>query len=79
VSIDRVTDDELVALARQDDAASFGELVSRHQAAVYRAALAAVGSPSDADDVAQEAFLLAYTRLRSFWNQAINQSTLDTR
>jgi len=88
-----VTDDDLVALARQGDAAAFGELVSRHQAAVYRAALAAVGSPSDADDVAQEAFLLAYTRLRSFrgaasfktwlltiaWNQAINHRRANTR
>ena len=88
-----MTDDELVALARQGDAAAFGELVSRHQAAVYRAALSAVGSPSDADDVAQEAFLLAYTRLRSFrgaasfktwlltiaWNQAINQRRANTR
>jgi RNA polymerase sigma-70 factor, ECF subfamily len=93
VSIDRVTDDELVARAREGDAAAFGELVLRHQAAVYRAALAAVGAPSDADDVAQEAFLLAYTRLRSFrgaasfrtwlltiaWNQAINRRRAYTR
>ena len=88
-----MTDDELVARARQGDTAAFGELVSRHQAAVYRAALAAVGSASDADDVAQEASLLAYTRLRSFrgassfktwlltiaWNQAINQRRANTR
>lgn len=88
-----MTDDELVARARQGDAAAFGELVLRHQAAVFRAALAAVGSPSDADDVAQEAFLLAYTRLDSFrgaasfktwlltiaWNQAINHRRANTR
>ena len=66
MSIDRVTDEELVARAREGDAAAFGELVLRHQSAVYRAALAAVSVPSDADDVAQEAFLLAYTRLGSF-------------
>ena len=78
---------------REGDAAAFGELVLRHQSAVYRAALAAVGVPSDADDVAQEAFLLAYTRLRSFrgaasfktwlltiaWNQAINRRRANTR
>jgi RNA polymerase sigma-70 factor, ECF subfamily len=79
-------DVELVARACRGDQAAFDELVHRHQAAVRRAALSAVGSPADADDVAQEAFLLAYQRLRSFrgdatfrtwmltitWNQAMN-------
>ncbi len=88
-----MTDDELVALAREGDTDAFGELVLRNQAAVYRAALAAVGSPADANDVAQEAFLLAYTRLGSFrgaasfktwlltitWNQAINRRRANTR
>ena len=87
-----MTDEELVARAREGDAAAFGELVLRHNGAVYRAALAA-GAPSDADDVAQEAFLLAYTRLRSFrgaasfktwlltitWNQAINRRRAKAR
>jgi len=88
-----VTDEELVARAREGDTAAFGELVLRHQSAVYRAALAAAGRASDADDVAQEAFLLAYTRLGSFrgaasfktwlltitWNQAINRRRANTR
>ena len=88
-----MTDDELVARAREGDAAAFGELVLRHQAAVFRAALAATGSASDADDVAQEAFLLAFRRLGSFreassfktwllsitWNQAINRRRASTR
>ncbi len=87
-----MTDEELVARAREGDASAFGELVLRHKSAVYRAALAA-GAPSDADDVAQEAFVLAYTRLRSFrgsasfktwlltitWNQAINRRRANTR
>jgi RNA polymerase sigma-70 factor (ECF subfamily) len=81
-----VTDADLVARAREGDRAAFGDLVERHQAAVRRAALSAVGSRADADDVAQEAFLLAYRRLDSFrgdasfktwlltitWNQAMN-------
>jgi RNA polymerase sigma-70 factor (ECF subfamily) len=88
-----VTDEELVARAREGDTAAFGELVLRHKDAVYRAALAAAGAPADADDVAQEAFLLAYTRLRSFrgsasfktwlltitWNQAINRRHANNR
>jgi RNA polymerase sigma-70 factor (ECF subfamily) len=61
--------------------------VDRHRAAVYRAALAALRSPADAEDAAQDAFLLAYRRLDSFrgdasfktwlltitWHQAINR------
>jgi len=84
---------ELVARAREGDQAAFGELVSRHQQAVLRAALSAVGSPADADDVAQEAFLLAYQRLKTFrgesafktwmlsitWNQAINHRRKSSR
>jgi len=86
VSIRCVDDDALVARAREGDHAAFTTLVERHQAAVHRAALAAVGSPADADDVTQEALLLAYQRLQSFrgdasfktwlltitWNQAMN-------
>jgi len=81
-----VDDDALVARAREGDHAAFAALVERHQAAVHRAALAAVGSPADADDVTQEALFLAYQRLRTFrgdasfktwlltitWNQAMN-------
>jgi RNA polymerase sigma-70 factor (ECF subfamily) len=82
-----VSDADLVTRARQGDPAAFGELVDRHRTAVYRAALAAVGSHADAEDVAQDAFLLAYRRLDSFrgdasfktwlltitWHQAINR------
>jgi len=61
-----VTDGDLVARARQGDAAAFGELVDRHRTAVYRAARAALHSHADAEDAAQETFLLAYRRLASF-------------
>ena len=81
-----VSDVDLVARARQGDPAAFGELVERHRMAVYRAALAALGSHADAEDVAQDAFLTAFRRLDSFrgdasfktwlltiaWHQAIN-------
>jgi RNA polymerase sigma-70 factor (ECF subfamily) len=65
-SIERVEDGELVELVRAGDSAAFGELVERHQAAVYRAALAALGDAADAEDVAQEALVLAYRRLDQF-------------
>jgi len=87
VSISCVTDADLVDRARQGDPAAFGELVDRHRTAVYRAAMAALGSHADADDVAQETFVAAYRRLRGFrgdasfktwvltiaWNQSINR------
>src|SRR5215216_5581931 len=61
-----VTDDELVLLARQGDPDAFDQLVIRHQSAVYRAALAAMRVPQDAEDVAQDAFVRAWRSLGRF-------------
>jgi RNA polymerase sigma-70 factor (ECF subfamily) len=82
-----VTDGELVAQARAGNHAAFGELVDRHRSAVYRAVRAALGSHADAEDAAQDAFLIAFRRLDTFrgdasfktwlltiaWHQAINR------
>ena len=69
-SIDPVTDDELVLLARQGDTHAFDQLVDRHQAAVYRAALAAMRVPEDAEEVAQDAFVRAWAHLPRFRGDA---------
>ena len=77
-SIDRVTrleatqsdDLALVRRAQAGDGAAFGELVERHRRAVFRAALAAVRSPAEADDVAQEAFVAAFRKLPGFRGEA---------
>ena len=61
-----VSDLELVRLAQAGDTGAFGELVERNRRAVFRAALAAVGSPTEADDVAQEAFVTAWRKLSGF-------------
>ncbi len=61
-----VTDLDLVRLAQAGDTEAFGELVERNRRAVFRAALAAVGSASEADDVAQEAFVTAWRKLAGF-------------
>jgi RNA polymerase sigma-70 factor (ECF subfamily) len=61
-----VSDEELVDLARRGDADAFDQLVRRHQAAVYRAALAALRVPSDAEEVAQDAFVRAWRSLSRF-------------
>jgi RNA polymerase sigma-70 factor (ECF subfamily) len=65
-----VTDDELVELVRRGDTAAFGELVERHRGAVYRAALAALGNDADAEDIAQEALVLAFRRIDQFRAEA---------
>lgn len=57
---------DLLARARQGDTSAFGALVRRYQRRVYAAALHLTGNHSDADDVAQEAFVRAFRGLASF-------------
>ena len=57
------TDAELVLRARKGDEISFGTLVERYQRAVYAVAFSVIGRHEDAEDAAQEAFLVALTRL----------------
>lgn len=78
MSINRVTDADLVARALDGDHAAFGELVDRHRTAVFRAAMAALRSHAEADEVAQDAFVLAWQRLRSFRGQASFRTWLLT-
>ena len=66
----RMHDAELVEQVRAGDQAAFGELVERHRGAVFRAALAALGNDADAEDIAQEALVLAYKRLDQFRGDA---------
>jgi len=63
------SDDELVARSREGDQQAYGKLVERYQAAVIRRALAILRDPSAAEDAAQEAFVRAYTYLKSYDNQ----------
>ena len=59
-------DAELVERVRAGQTAAFSELVERHRGAVYRAALAALRNPADAEDVAQEALVLAFRKIGQF-------------
>ena len=60
-----MSDGELLA-ASHDDPDAFGELVSRHQAFVFGAALRVVRDPNRAQDIAQEAFLRAFRSAHQF-------------
>lgn len=73
-----MTDAELVALAREGDTGAFDQLVARHQAAAYRAALAALRSPEDAEEVAQDAFVRAWGSLHRFRGDASFRTWLLT-
>lgn len=63
-------EDSILAQARAGDATAFGALVRRYQRRVYAVALHLTGNHSDAEDVAQEAFVRAFRGLRSFDGRA---------
>jgi RNA polymerase sigma-70 factor (ECF subfamily) len=77
-SIASVSDAELVERARNGDRDAFGELVERHQQAVFRTALAALRSREDAEEVAQEAFISALERIQGFRGDASFKTWLLT-
>lgn len=56
-------DSRLVARTLAGDGRAFEELVRRHLKAASAVALGVLGDPADAEDVCQEAFLAALTRL----------------
>jgi RNA polymerase sigma-70 factor, ECF subfamily len=62
--------DALVSRARTGDSAALDDIVRLYQSAVYRAALAALGSPADAEEATQDAFVAAFRRLDSFRGEA---------
>ena len=52
--------------AQRGDVAAFNELVLAHQTTVYNVALRSLGSPEDAADATQDAFISAYRAIREF-------------
>lgn len=60
------TDEELVCLYREGQAAAFSALIDRHLTPLYRFALRYCASAPDAEDVVQEAAVKAWKCLASF-------------
>jgi RNA polymerase sigma-70 factor, ECF subfamily len=56
----------LVAAAREGDRTAFEELVSLHYRSVFRTAMAALQRREDAEDVTQDAFVLAWRKIAAF-------------
>lgn len=61
---------QLVNRAQKQDLAAFEQLVTLYQDRVYALAQKLAGNPSDAQDLAQEAFIRAYRALHSFRGEA---------
>lgn len=60
------TDDRLIDRARSGDAQAFGVLVQRYQDAVYSLCFHLCGDRTDAEDLAQEAFVRFHRQLDRF-------------
>jgi RNA polymerase sigma-70 factor (ECF subfamily) len=61
-----MTEDEAIRLAQQGDAAAFERLYHLHNRRVYSLCLRMVGNPTEAEDLAQEAFLLLFRKIQTF-------------
>jgi RNA polymerase sigma-70 factor (ECF subfamily) len=59
-------DAELIEQTKQGRTEAYGELVAKYQNRLYHALVAAFGDETEAEDVCQEAFVQAYTKLDSF-------------
>jgi RNA polymerase sigma-70 factor (ECF subfamily) len=59
-------DEKLVAAVRAGSGAAFGELQNLYSARLYRRIFSITRSREDTEDVLQETFLLAFTRIDSF-------------
>lgn len=62
----QLAEDTLVSQAVSGDPAAFAQLVESYQAPVYNLAYRLLGSEIEAEDVAQETFLRAYSHLDSY-------------
>jgi RNA polymerase sigma factor (sigma-70 family) len=59
------TDSKLVELARDGDQAAYGRLISRHQTLVVSLAYSICGDFARSQDIAQEAFIVAWRQLNT--------------
>ncbi len=64
--MDDLSEAQLLRLAKQADMEAFTELARRYQGRIYSLVLGLTKNHLDADDLAQETFLLAYKSIRKF-------------
>lgn len=61
-----MNEQELIRRAQRGDTDAFADLLALHERFVYNLALRVIGNPSEAEDVAQEAFVRAWQALPGF-------------
>ena len=66
VALGEDADAGLVARVRRGEVQAFEELVRRHQRRIYRTLMGLTGSPEDAEDGTQDAFLKAFEQIGKF-------------
>lgn len=67
---------DLVKDVKAGDKLAYGELVTRHQRAIYRLALRFTGDHGVAEDVVQESFIKAYQKINFFEERSSFKSWL---
>ena len=70
LKFEQCSDAELVARIRADEQGAFEFLMRKHNQLLYRAARSIVRDDTEAEDVVQEAYLLAYGNLNQFRGDA---------
>ena len=60
------SDSDLAVMARRGNTQAYGELVQRFQSAVFSVCYRLMGERTEAEDLAQDAFIRAYQHLNSF-------------
>ena len=61
-----MTEQELIAKAKQGDESAFADLLAQNQSKIFTLTLRMTGNRQDAEDLAQEAFLNAWRGLKNF-------------
>ncbi len=68
--MDSLTDQDIILKIRKGDTASFRLLVERYQHMIYTSACKLLKSKEDAEEVAQDIFLKAFTSIKDFRGDA---------
>ncbi|MHC4119366.1 MAG: RNA polymerase sigma factor [Planctomycetota bacterium] len=64
------SDEDIITATLRGDIAAFGAVVERHWNMVVALALSRITDPAEAEDIAQESFLKAYSQLHSLQNRS---------
>jgi len=69
IALDQLSDEEIVDLCKQqlpDELEAFTELVRRYEGLVYNFCMKIIGSPQDAEEVAQDSLIQVYHKIHQF-------------